>query len=422
MKGIDSIKNSEFARQVLLLATGAGLGQAISFFASLITSRLFTPYEFGILGFFGSVIGVLGVFATGKYDLGIVVVKKEEDVDKLIRLCRRLLFIFGIILTVIGAFLHLFCQELNLNETYVAWMPFSGLAVFLTGYSHVLYMFYTRVKGFKVLTVARILESIALNGLTIAFWFIGSWALLIGLLSAQLIAIIYYTIKIKNYDKTSAGKFSYSEIAKEHIDFPKYNIFLGFLDMYQSQNVILLGTIWFNTAIIGWYAFSMRLLQVPLWLVVRPISHVFFSKASENHRNGEKILPLVKKTILTSLLLAFPFFIVLLIFGPSLFAFFFGEQWRESGLISSILSFWMLLDLVRAPIAQIPVVIGKQKVLLFWTIFGTILSTIAVIMAGVFYSDDLVIAFSIVTFAQCMYSLSVIFVTYSLAKKHDYAS
>lgn len=422
MQRIDQIKNSEFARQVLMLVTGAGLGQVISFAASLVTSRLFDPYEFGILAFFNSIIGIVGVFATGKYDLGIVVVKNEEDVDKLIRLCRRILIFFSIGLTIIGVFVWLFSNQLTINKDYAEWLPFTGLTVFLSGYAHVLYMFYTRVKGFKVLTFARVLESLALNGFTIVFWFIGAWSLLIGLMMAQFVAILYYSKKIDEYERTKSGKIDFKSLAKEHAEFPKYNIFLGFLDMYQSQNVVLLGSIWFKGNIIGWYGFTMRLLQVPLWLVIRPVSHVFFSRASELNREGKSILPLVSKTIVTSLFLAAPFFLVLFFFGPILFAFFFGEPWRQAGHLASLLSFWMMLDLVRAPIAQIPVVIGKQRVMLVWTIIGTLISTAAVCYAGIYYNNDMMRAFTIITIAQSFYCLLVILICFILAKKSDHVS
>lgn len=420
MTNIDQIKNSQFARQVLMLVTGAGLGQVISFAASLVTSRLFDPYEFGILAFFNSLIGIVGVFATGKYDLGIVVVKNEEDVDKLIRLCRRILFIFSFLLTVLGLVLWMYSEKFHLDKGYVEWLPFSGLAVFLSGYAHVLYMFYTRVKGFKVLTYARIIESVFLNGFTIIFWYTGAWALLIGLLMAQAAAIFYYSKKIREFERTKAGKIDFRSVAKEYSEFPKYNILLGFLDMYQSQSVVLLGSLWFQSTILGLYGFSLRLLQVPLWLVIRPVSHVFFSRASELSREGKPILPLVSKTILISFLLATPFFLILFFFGPVLFAFFFGEKWRAAGELSSLLSFWMILDLVRAPIAQIPVVIGKQQMLLYWTVAGSVISTLAVIYAGMFYFDNMKVAFAIITAAQSFYCLLVIFICFILAKKSDY--
>lgn len=420
MPFIYSLRNSLFARQVLLLVSGAGLGQIISFAATLATSRLFDPYQFGILAIFNSLTGIVSVFATGKYDLGIVVVKNDDDVYKLIRLCNRILLIFFISLSLIGCSIWFCSDYLNLHKNYVDWLPFAGLAVYLSGYAHVLYMLFTRLKGFKALTYGRIIESIALNGFTIIFWYTGAWALLIGLLAAQISVIFYYSKKIKEFMVIKSDKVDFSSVAKKYSEFPKFNILLGFLDMYQSQNVILLGTIWFQDAILGLYGFSMRLIQVPLWLVTRPISHVFFSRASEYNRENKPIFPLVSKTIFISFLLASPFFLVLFFFGSDLFALFFGEKWRQAGELSALLSFWMIFDLVRAPIAQTPVVIGKQHFLLFWSALGSVISTAVVICAGLFYSDNMFMAFKIITAAQSFYCLLVILICCILAKKSDY--
>jgi len=189
--------------------------------------------------------------------------------------------------------------------------------------------------------------------------------------------------------------------------------------MFQSQSVVLLGTIWFQSAILGLYGFSMRILQVPLWLIMRPVSHVFFSRASEYYRENKPIFPLVSKTILTAFLLAIPFFLILVFFGADLFAFFFGEKWRQAGELATLLSLWMIVDLVRAPISQIPIVIGKQKYLLFGSAIGSLISAVAVIYSGIYYYNNMFMAFSIITASQTIYCLIVIFICVFLAKKSD---
>jgi O-antigen/teichoic acid export membrane protein len=280
-------------------------------------------------------------------------------------------------------------------------------------------MFYTRLKKFNVLTTTRILESFTLNGITILFWFSGSWGLLTGFLVAQSVSILFFSIKLRKIYREYDSVVSLFEIAKENLHYPKYNIIIGIIDMMQTQNFVLLGSAWFQTAVIGLYSFAMRLLQVPLWLIIRPVANVFFSKASENMRNNEPVLPLVRKTIGSSFLLSLPFFAVLYFFGATLFALFFGEKWRDSGEIASILSLWMILDLVRTPISQIPIVLGKQKQMLFWTIFGTCISTSSIIIAGMYKPNNIQTSFSIITVGQCCYSLTIIVVTYFLSMIHD---
>lgn len=67
-------------------------------------------------------------------------------------------------------------------------------------------------------------------------------------------------------------------------------------------------------------------------------SIVFYKEASEKVAKGEKITKLLRTTILTLALISFPAFLMIMIFGPALFAFVFGEAWREAGVYARIMS------------------------------------------------------------------------------------
>jgi hypothetical protein len=423
---IKSLTKNDFVKQVMLLVSGATIGQAISFFASLATSRLFSPEDFGILGFYLSAVGISSVFANGKYDLGIVILKDNGVVRSLVRLCLVLLLFFCILLTLLGILAFMFSDGLGISQEKIQWLPFLGLGVFLSGYANVMYMFFTRLKRFGVLSLSRILESIGLNGLAIVFWFVGSSGLLIGFLASQVLSIVYYEYRIRKLskdtecsEKSSVGLGDLIQLAKELINYPKYNIFLSFMDMLQTQVFFLLGSIWFQTAVLGWYSFSMRILQVPLYLIVKPLSNVFLAKAADHFKNQQTLLPLVRKTIFSTFLLALPLFLILFFLGPLLFAFLFGEAWKPAGIICSILSFWMIIDLVRVPISQIPVILGRQKEMVGWTTLGTLITILSIAYAGLYHPKDIYMAFSIITLGQSCFALMIIFVTYKQAITHD---
>ena len=70
---------SEFSRNVLTLMTGTTIAQAIPIAISPILTRLYTPEDFGVVGLFGAISGIFGAIATGKYELAIMLPKKDED-------------------------------------------------------------------------------------------------------------------------------------------------------------------------------------------------------------------------------------------------------------------------------------------------------------------------------------------------------
>jgi len=77
---IDSARPaSASARHVLTLMTGTTLAQAIALAISPILTRLYAPEQFGVFALYLSIVALLAIVATGRYELAIVL--PESDVD-----------------------------------------------------------------------------------------------------------------------------------------------------------------------------------------------------------------------------------------------------------------------------------------------------------------------------------------------------
>jgi O-antigen/teichoic acid export membrane protein len=76
-----------FADNVLTLAGGTTLAVAVTILASPITSRLFWPEAFGLAALFRSASMMLGAIACLRYEMAIVLPKKDEDAAPLFALC-----------------------------------------------------------------------------------------------------------------------------------------------------------------------------------------------------------------------------------------------------------------------------------------------------------------------------------------------
>ena len=70
---------SEFTRNVLTLMTGTTIAQAIPIAISPILTRLYTPKDFGVLALFVAITSIFGSIANGRYELAIMLPKKDED-------------------------------------------------------------------------------------------------------------------------------------------------------------------------------------------------------------------------------------------------------------------------------------------------------------------------------------------------------
>ena len=70
-KLLNKIGRSTFGKSVLMLAGGTAIAQFLSVATSPIISRLFTPDDFGVLSIYVSILSIVAVFATLRYEFAI---------------------------------------------------------------------------------------------------------------------------------------------------------------------------------------------------------------------------------------------------------------------------------------------------------------------------------------------------------------
>jgi O-antigen/teichoic acid export membrane protein len=59
--------------------TGTTIAQAIPIAISPILTRLYSPDDFGIFALYMSITSITGVVSTGRYELAVMLPKKDED-------------------------------------------------------------------------------------------------------------------------------------------------------------------------------------------------------------------------------------------------------------------------------------------------------------------------------------------------------
>ena len=418
-------QGSTFARNVASLVTGTAMAQVINFLFTIVLARVYTTAEFGTLSVFMSIVSVALVFSSGKYDVAMVVARDEKDAPRLFSLGMGIC----LILAFIGALAFALVQGLGLpfykgQEVYgwLMWVPVS--LVLLTG-GQMFWMWYVRGKNFKPLAAIRVAETVAFGASALLLKSLDALGLLFATLISQLVAFASLGAGIFTRKGLKEFAFPVKELrqtAVSYKQFPVVNIPQGFIDMFQLNAVVLIisgsagvSALGNPASVIGLYALCLRVLQVPMRLIVLPVSHVFLSEASERYRSGGDLYSLVKKTVLRGALIALPIPIVLFAAGPYLFALVFGEPWREAGEYARILAPWIFLDLVRAPVIQVASIVGRQKAVLYVSVAGSALLLLS-IYAGLLLFRDATALFIIISATQSLITLILIFLALRISK------
>jgi O-antigen/teichoic acid export membrane protein len=134
------------------------------------------------------------------------------------------------------------------------------------------------------------------------------------------------------------------------------------------------------------------------------ISQVFYQQASLLKNDNEKLKKLTIGTIKKSSLVSLPFLILLLLWGPQLFAFVFGKEWEIAGEYARILSPWIFLDFIRATVSQLVLIVEKQEHFLIFSVTGNLILIISMMIGGMVTHN---ILHGFIIFSSCNSLLTV---------------
>jgi len=376
---ITSFFSSDFNKNVIALAFGTSIAQLITYASYPIVSRLYTPHEFGIFGLFTSIAGMITLISTGRYELAIILPKSEKKAFHLLILSFLINFSIVLFVLLILFILSIFNFQLKGDyqdvNTVIFLIP---LFILLSGANNIFQNWYIRNKKFKLISISKIIMSVLNNSVVIIIGLISIhlWGLFIGFFISATIVIFYFLFKfskVYKINKSEIGRKNLFLVAKQYIDFPKANTLHALSDLFQSQGLVYFIAVFYSASTVGLYTFAIRVLYAPMLLLVSSFTQVFYQKASEMYNAKQNLVILLRNTVLKVLTISIPMMLLLLFLADDLFALVFSEQWRESGVYARILAPWICIDFVRYTIAQMPLILGKVKQVLLWSVSGNLL-------------------------------------------------
>lgn len=119
----------------------------------------------------------------------------------------------------------------------------------------------------------------------------------------------------------------------------------------------------------GLYAFTYSILVVPAGLVQKAAGDVFLGHFAELHQaDPDAARRLLLRTLVTLTAIAIPPALLLALAGEPLFAFVFGEQWREAGRFASLMAPMLIVDVAIGPLGVSLNVVNRPELKLIFDI------------------------------------------------------
>ncbi|MBQ4231396.1 MAG: oligosaccharide flippase family protein, partial [Salinivirgaceae bacterium] len=162
MSIVKKIFGNTIIKNLSYLVTGTALAQVLIILFQLILRRIYTPADFGAFAVYMSIIGIIAVIASLRYEQTIILPADDNKAYNLLYLS----FGIGLIVSVLTAILlYVFKQPImqliNFPEKYSYWLAFVPLSLLLLTIYQALNYYLIRLKQFRLSASNKVERRIA---------------------------------------------------------------------------------------------------------------------------------------------------------------------------------------------------------------------------------------------------------------------
>ncbi|HFU76122.1 MAG TPA: hypothetical protein ENK66_07745 [Arcobacter sp.] len=359
---------SDFLKNFLTLLSGSILAQLIVVSVSPFLTRLYEPVIFGTSALFMSIVNILSIAVTGRYEMAIIQTKRDYDGLSLLIISLLLSISFSLF----GYFLYyIFFQDLQyidkLNNQLSGYLLFIPLLVIFVVLIKTFNNYLNRNKYYESIAVNQVSLSLFQSigkivfGLSVVF----SNGLIVGTIIGQAITSLFIILR---YSKNYFSKIKFLKaMLRIKYNLIKYKNFPKILLISDSINVIgyqlpfILSSSLYSLEKLGYLSLAYSMSSMPLTVVGTSISRVFRQRMSEEYNNTGSCDKIFKRLLQKIILLITIPFILIYFFAPWIFEFVFGSQWKESGEIVQILLIMFYFQFIARNFAYMYILSDHQK-------------------------------------------------------------
>ena len=380
-----------FLANVAILATWGLVAQVMNLVITPVLTRLYSPQDFGVYALFSNTALTLGVIAGLRYEFAIVLPENEREAIRVAWLTLLLALAVGIVsvilaVTGVGASA---VTALRMRELapYVIWI---APALALTGAYSVLTYWAIRNKAYAHLAQSKLVISIVMAGCQLLLAFGGhrsSDGLIAGMV-VGLIAGTAFLATLTRFPRPETLALSPLWAAgRRYAHFPKYSAIGSLLDGLSALLPVAFLTAVFSPTIGGLFAVADRVMRMPSVLLGSSLTQVFYQKIAESRRDPGRCAALIARTWTRLALVGAVPMLIVMVAGPTIFAFVLGPQWRTSGEYARILSVGLFVHFIAYPTSNGIVAFERLGIMLTWQLL-MITSIVAVFLASEFLFHD----------------------------------
>lgn len=388
------IFRSDFTRNVLTLMLGTGIAQIITVAASPILSRIYSPADFGVFGTYQSIIAVIAIVVSARYDHTILLPKEDKDAINLTALSFLIALMVSIILLISVSFFHQATVSMLNDKNITPWLILLPASSLFIGMSQTLNNYFMRRKDFRHISKSPMMQSLARATVSVGISFgkTTQGGLIWGYLAGHFIdttVLLWGRTRLLMHDLFKY--FEWSHCLKMANKYKKYALTVipaNLIGALAGTMPIFLLSSFFNQSIVGFYFLSYSIVNLPITFIGKALSDVSYKHTMDIIHSNNSLADYMERITSYLLLVSVIPLLVLLLFSQVLFGFVFGSEWQTSGLYVQILLPVFLLRFLSSPVT-IFAQSNKTHLLLYWQILLLLLTTGSLLLGGMIFKSDI---------------------------------
>lgn len=382
------MKNN-FLKNVINLMSGTLFSQIILISTTPILTRLYSAEDFGQLSIFVSIISILSVSASLRYNRAIPLPKKLSDANNLLYLSTIIILIFSLLLLFLVFIINISNRLPDTLFEINSYLYFIPVGVAFIGLIDIYGYWLMRVESYRTVAIAKIIQTLCIVSFQIFFYNFGVTALILGHILGLLIGfiIVFYISFDSAIKKITEIKIELlKKVAFRYRDFPKYSTWEALASSAGNNAPVLLFGLYYGASSAAFFALTYKVLSMPMNMIGTSISKVYFIKAAKIVEKDE--LKVFSKKIFECLCyisfpLAFWSFFVL----PKIFSLAFGSEWSIAGEYARIMVPWLVMTFVCSPLSPIIAISEKQEFGLVFQVIFLFVKITSILLCSFYFSE-----------------------------------
>jgi O-antigen/teichoic acid export membrane protein len=366
-----------FRLKVLQVAGGTAVAQGLLVLASPLLTRLYSPADFGVLVVYVSLMAVLVIVASLRYEYALPIPADDGEAVDLLAVCMLL-----VAATTCLASLLLYA----LQDRILAWMGAPALAPYLwlvpvsilgCGFYQVFTCWAIRKGGYKRIARTKVTQSLTQLTLQVC---VGS------VVKGPLGLLVGDAVGRSNGTRTLAMLDWRNDWARLRLvrwggmwralvrfrRFPAIGSGTALMNTFNLRIPALLLAITFGPAVAGCFALAQRVFALPSSVIGESVAQVYFGEvALVARRDAGGLMPLFRGTLRRMFLLGLPLMLAAMAAGWFLFPLIFGRNWGEAGIFVVALAPMALAQFTAACADSTLLVLERQDLALYREVLRT---------------------------------------------------